>query len=122
MKKPRSTKKSRDKDDRFVAILAFAFLTAAAVMFGFLFWMATPDKPSPEVVSETDAGHVRQASFTHIYFPRGTDTLVETDQGSFLVSGTFTALKGHALVLETRKNGVRMLCDRVEKRCLPLVR
>lgn len=120
MKKSRSTKQSRAEDNRFALIIVLVLLLIFAFVMGFMMWLITPDTPSPVVVSETDAGHVLQASFTHIYFPRGTDTVVETDGGSFLVSGTFTALKGHALVLEQRENGFRMLCDRAEKLCLPL--
>jgi len=122
MKKPRSTKKSRAEDNRFALVMVLVVLLIFAFVMGVLIWEITPDQPSPVVVSETDAGHVLQASFTQIYFPRGTDTMVETDRGSFLVSGTFTALKGHALVLEQRENGFHMLCDRAEKRCLALVR
>lgn len=122
MSKPRITKKSRAEDNRFALVMMFVVLLTFAFFIGVFTWVITPDKPSPAVVSETDAGRVLQAGFAHTFFPIETRTTVETDKGSFLVSGSFVALKDHALTLETRANGFRMLCDRVEKLCFPLVR
>lgn len=72
------------------------------------------------VVASEDAGRLQSAYFVDQLIRR--QTIVETDKGSFVVCGAFPAIKGHALVLERRRDGKRMLCDPAEKICSRLAR
>lgn len=77
--------------------------------------------PESKIVDFTlDAGSATAA----VFHPRfgANSTAVETDKGAYLVYGIFHLSKGQPMVLETRKNGDRMLCIQNTIDCYRLVK
>lgn len=98
------------------AQLATMIALVVGLVLVWAFWMADREQ---SVVTSDAAGEVIAAEFLP-----GTiqdQTKVETTKGIYLVYGTFQATKGAAAVIEMRKNGDRMLCDRGTKVCRKFV-
>ena len=72
------------------------------------------------VVASEDVGRLRTVHFIDQFIRH--ETIIDTEKGSFLVCGTFPVIKNHALTLERREDGARMLCDPAEKTCARLAR
>ena len=112
----------RDSTSSLDLLVIGAFLLLVVMFVVEMAWLMNGldcSSSSPLVASE-DAGQLQVAHFVDRVIQRR--TIIETDRGSFLVCGTFPAIKNHALVLERRQDGNRMLCDPAEKICSRLVR
>lgn len=99
-------------------VLAVVVFIEMAVLMNGLHRLFNCSSSAPIVASE-DAGRLRTAHFIDQLIRH--ETIVDTEKGSFVVCGTFPAITGHALVLERRRDGNRMLCDPAEKICARLV-
>ena len=75
---------------------------------------------SAAVVTTEDVGTLQSAHFIDQLIRH--ETIIDTEKGSFVVCGTFPVIKNHALVLERRQDGARLLCDPAEKICVRLAR
>lgn len=101
-------------------LAALLLLTGGFTMVAVLiYFLATADERiSAVVVTSEDIGRLQSARFIGRFIHR--ETQIETEKGVFLVRGVFPVLKGNALVLEHREDGVRMLCDPEQNHCRKL--
>lgn len=104
--------------DKLIEISAFVFAMCLllALVLGVSHWVT---QRAASVVLSTSVGEIITAEFMSSMMDD--KTRIETTQGTFLVHGTFQAVKGHSTVLEIRKNDAKMLCDSVSKVCKNLV-
>lgn len=101
------------------ALLLLAVCFALAFIFPLYLVASSDEVPATAVISSEDIGRLQSVRFIERLIH--SETEIETEKGIFLVRGTFVARKGHPLVLEHREDGVRVLCDVVEKICGRLV-
>ena len=92
-------------------------LLALGLVSSCVFWL---EYRSSTTVHSMEAGIAELANHSPAAFGESV-TSIETSKGSFVVSGIFQLLKSNPLVIETRKNGDRNLCDQAQGLCKKLL-
>lgn len=96
------------------ALLALVAAVCCAFWFAYQRWAG-------EVATTMPIGSIVSAQFISESWSSLARTQVNTDRGTFLVDGTFHALTGTPLTLETRKNDRRFLCGGEPRICKKMV-